>query len=282
MSQAGEYVAMFLGAGNHHVQTPFSSFFVQRTEILIDPPHFVAPVADADKNDITLVTLYVFQVLYEKWLLQVGCEKLFAGIVLSAQCLHPVFNGLRLGLAECRHAKGKSGVVGGVFHHGAGHGFGFHWVGAAAPPVVHSIRQMVILQAVAFQPGVGTGKNHQTVVVELPIGYGNERLMATAVMPAQRAGRSALAIEQVENALYALYRVLFLLVINVIVGLHQAVKEAGRRQLLAVTYYHRFLTPQKGAESIHGSHLAGFVEHHQVELQHCQEPGNWQWTKGSS
>ena len=127
-------------------------------------------------------------------------EKFLAGIILSPRGFQPVFDSLRLGLAESGYAQGQVWALGRVFPNGSGHYFGLPGVGPAPAPVINRIRQVVIPETQGFPSAVRAGEHHQVVIVEFAIGNGDEGLVAAAVMPAQFPGRCPLTGEQSQDA----------------------------------------------------------------------------------
>jgi len=62
----GRHRRMHPGAAEQHVQSFFAASFIYRPEIHQHPPRYVEPIADAHDDDISFVTLDIFQVLHDK------------------------------------------------------------------------------------------------------------------------------------------------------------------------------------------------------------------------
>ena len=86
--------------------------------------------------------------------------------------------------------------------------------------------------------------------------------MAAAVVPAQHAARRVLGGEQAQDA----FDIAGHFVIAVFLDLPRRLEEWRRRKLLAVAHYDNLAAPHDSSQGVHRLHLAGFVKHHQVEL----------------
>ena len=58
--------------GDQHVQTASTALVIEGTEIVGNLTCCITSIAHADEDDIPFITLHVFQVLDEEWLLRVG------------------------------------------------------------------------------------------------------------------------------------------------------------------------------------------------------------------
>ena len=121
---------------------------------------------------------------------------------------------------------------------------------------------MVIEQAGFHPAGVGTGEQYEVAAVELVVGNGDQGIMSAPVVPPQHAAGRVLGGEQAQDA----FDIAGYLIVAVFLDLSRRLEERRRRELLAVAHHHNLAAPHHRAQGVYRLHLAGLIEHHQVEL----------------
>ena len=110
---------------------------------------------------------------------------------------------------------------------------------------------------------VGARHDEELVLVELRIGNRDQRLVTTAVVPAQHTLRQASSGEKAKDALYVgNLRALFLVVALCSAG-HLG-EELGRRELAFVADHDDLPGPSDGAKRVHGLDLRSLVHDKEV------------------
>ena len=218
----------------------------------------VLPVADANKDHVALVSLYVLQVLDEERLVGVlGEERRLERGIVPPEDLHLVLDAARLLEAEGdgaeRQVRGRTGMV----HHRGGHLPGLRDVHAPSPVgifgVVHEPEPGLL------PPPVRAREYDEPVVVERVVRHRDQRLVPAPVVPAEHPVRGALRAEHAEDALEVRR-------LGVLLPLPPAdVEEARRGELLAVAHHDGLPSPQDRTHRLGRPHLAGLVEDDHVE-----------------
>jgi len=134
--------------------------------------------------------------------------------------------------------------------------------------LVHPVRHVLAAQPERPALRVGRREHHQLAPVEVVVRERDQRFMARAVVPAQRAHRVEVAAAHVEDALGigGGERPDGVLTAIVVGGVHPR-EERRRRQLLRVTDHHQLRASGDGADRFLGPQLRGLVHHDDVEVQ---------------
>src|SRR5690606_14651341 len=186
----------------------------------------VAPIAHTDEDDVPLVTLYTFQVLHKERLKRMRGEETFQFGLLAASLFDLVANGLGLRDAERGDAKREVRALARVLHHGVSDCACLDNVLPASARIIDRFRKVVEDESQFLAGMIGTGKDDESIVVELAIGQGDQRLVAAAVMPTQHALRGALCNEQSQDALQiAAWTELAVVIIGIVAATHDLVEE---------------------------------------------------------
>ena len=98
-------MALLFSSGNQNIQPPFPTFSIKRPEVHSELPVGIAPITDADENDVPFVSLHVLQILDEERLFWMISEKFFARIVLPPKHFQSVLDCLCLTCTKSRHTK---------------------------------------------------------------------------------------------------------------------------------------------------------------------------------
>src|SRR5439155_8571842 len=65
----------FLRSGDQNVQSAFSAFVPQRAKAHCQKTMSVSAITNRDEDNVALIALDIFKILYKKWLGRVCCKK---------------------------------------------------------------------------------------------------------------------------------------------------------------------------------------------------------------
>jgi len=157
----------------------------------------------------------------------------------------------------------------GVLDDGTANRAGLHPIRAGGAGIEHAVGDMVESQSQPGRGGVRAWDDEESILIELLVGNGDERVVTAAVMPAQHGCGSPRAQQSPR-----------MLSISLASATPEAdssssesrlsvvmrAKETGGRQLPTVSDHHDLPATRNGAQGVHGLHLTGLVDHQQIEL----------------
>ena len=263
-AQISEYFAAPTGAGDQYIQSALPTIAVERPEIHGHLAVLIAAVPDADENHIAFITLHVLEILDEERFMLVRAKKFLAGIILHPHPLHLVVHRLHLFHAKRRHAKRQLRAFTCMAKHRLGHRARLKRIRAGGTAFVHGIWQIMILDTECRIGRIKVRKNEKVAVVKFPVGHGDQGFMPAAVMPAQHPLRRALTGHRAQNALQIGQTIVF--IIQIIAAAAEGIEETRGRHLFTVAHHHQLFAAQNRAKRIHGLHLTGLIEDHQVKM----------------
>src|SRR5581483_6285124 len=234
---------------------------VDRPEIQDQLAGGILAVADAQKNDIAFIPLHSLQVLDEETLEAAALEESSKLRALAQPALEFVFDGGHLRIAEGDDADRTVPVFLKMLQYQFVDYFCLRRVVAAPAPVVDYVRHMDELDAQFLMRGHRRRKGYQPLLVEAPVGEGDERLVPATVVPAEQVLRQAGAEKRVQDALER-GRSLFCL----FVFFGQLLEERRGRKLRIVACNDHLGGTVNRPDRVFGQNLRCFVEHHHVEV----------------
>ncbi|MNF58078.1 hypothetical protein D3C84_396240 [compost metagenome] len=247
-----------------------TTFAINRAKLFRNSPRLIAAVADTDKNHITFITLDILKVLDEVRFAVFASKKGLGIRCLPTQQFDLDLNQVPLRHTECSNPQRQLGRTQRVIHHGPGHSLSLFFICPSAPTVIKSLGQIIKTDPLGIGVLSGGRKDDQFAVIELDVGYRNQRLMPAAIVPTQIAFLTACSLEHGQNAFNVSCCAL------VVIQFDFSTEEVRRWHLSSIPDHHHLLATQNRTEGIDSFHLRGFVEHHDIELQFArwQEVGN--------
>src|SRR6266403_1317740 len=249
-----------LGASEEHVQAAMAVGLIDGAKILVKNPFGRFAVYCRDKDDVTLIALYVFKVLHKKGLKR-PVPMLAVGLDFRIRCgqfVHQRLDQLALSLIDGNNADGSIDPLS-------------HMRGGFRDDRPRLFRIAALARFVATSGNLLAGNSEigvvekwarideEPVVIELSVGISDQRLMTRAVMDPQHSHWPPTTPTQFKNRLFRRVFDFF------VVPAFRRYKKVARRQLFGIAHHHRLRAADQRAKRVLGAHLRCFVDNEQVE-----------------